>query len=75
MFYFQPLTRSNDRILFSLSTVKQKVPFIPVGSINDRKLIEGTFTLSPVVAVTIAVVTVVRYKLSHSKYDSLSVNK
>ncbi|MFT6330114.1 MAG: hypothetical protein ACJAYN_002052 [Bermanella sp.] len=55
--------------------VKQKVPFMPVGSINGRKLIEGTCTLSPVVAVTIAVVTVVRYKLSHSKYDSLIVNK
>ncbi|GAC27680.1 hypothetical protein GPAL_0800 [Glaciecola pallidula DSM 14239 = ACAM 615] len=55
--------------------VKQKLPFIPVGSINGRKLIEGSRTLSPVVAVTITVVTVVKYKLSHSKYDSLIVNK
>jgi hypothetical protein len=60
LLFFQPVTLSNDCILFSPLTVKQNLPLIPVGSTKGRNLIDGICTLSPVVAVTTTVFTVVR---------------
>jgi hypothetical protein len=70
LFYFRPSVRVNVCILLSLLTVKQKFPFMPVGSTNGRNLLQGICTRSPVVAVTTIDFMLASYKFSHSMYDS-----